>query len=69
MIKRFHIWLRGNDEDYPPGGKWIKTSIKEKDVLLPEQLITEGEIKRMVEAAENPRDRAFIIILYESGQG
>jgi site-specific recombinase XerD/ribosomal protein L40E len=67
VIKRFYKWLRGNNEDYPPEVKWIRTTLKEKDVLLPEQLITEDEIKRMVEAAENPRDRAFIIALYESG--
>ena len=35
--------------------------------MLPEELLTEEEVKRLAEAAENPRDRDFILTLYESG--
>jgi len=35
--------------------------------LLPQDLLAEEEIRRLVEAADNPRDRAFIITLYETG--
>jgi hypothetical protein len=35
--------------------------------LLPSELPTEEEIRRLVEACDNPRDRAFIMVLYESG--
>jgi len=65
-IKRFYRWLRGG-EDYPEEVAWIKTTIREKDLLLPDQILTEEEVKRIVEAANNPRDKAFIITLYESG--
>jgi site-specific recombinase XerD/ribosomal protein S27AE len=67
IIKSFHRWLKGSDEEYPPEVKWIKTTLKQKDKLLPRELPTEEEIKRLVESADNPRDRAFIMVLYESG--
>lgn len=71
VLKRFYRWLRNagteDEGEDPPEVKWIRTTIKKKDVLLPEQLVTEEEVMKLVEAAENPRDRAFIIALYESG--
>jgi site-specific recombinase XerD len=66
-IKRFYKWLKGAGEDYPPEVKWIKTTLKTKDVLLPENLLTEEEVQQLVDAASTPRDKAFIITLYESG--
>ncbi len=65
-LKKFYKWLRGGEE-YPPEVKWIKTTLKRKDVILPEEMLTEDEIRKLVESATNPRDRAFIIALYESG--
>jgi site-specific recombinase XerD len=65
-LKRFYKWLRGGEE-YPPEVKWIKTTIKQKDLTLPEGLLTEEEVLKLVESANNPRDKAFIITLYESG--
>ncbi|WNY25141.1 tyrosine-type recombinase/integrase [Methanolapillus millepedarum] len=34
---------------------------------LPEEMFTETDIKNMIIHAENPRDRAFIAVLYETG--
>ena len=67
VLKRFYRWLKGNDEEYPEEVKWIKTTLKAKDELLPEDLLTEDEVMKLVEACSNPRDKAFIITLYESG--
>jgi len=67
ILKRFYRWLKGGDEEYPPEVRWIKTTLKEKDRLLPKDLLTEEEIRKLVEAADNPRDRAFIMLLYETG--
>jgi integrase len=67
ILKRFYKWLKGNDEEYPPEVKWIKTTLREKDRSLPQDLLTEDEIKSLVDAASNPRDRAFIMTLYETG--
>jgi site-specific recombinase XerD len=65
-LKKFYRWLRGGEE-YPPEVKWLKTTLKQKDTMLPEDLLTEEEVLRLVEATTNTRDRAFIITLYESG--
>lgn len=66
-LKRFYKWLKGRGEEYPPEVKWIKTTLKAGDELLPEDLLTEEEVMRLVEACDNPRDKAFIMTLYESG--
>jgi site-specific recombinase XerD len=65
-IKRFYKWLNGGDE-YPKEIKWIKTTFKKKNSLLPKDLLTEDDLKRLVDAANTPRNKAFIITLYESG--
>jgi len=67
ILKRFYRWLKGGDEGYPPEVRWIKTTLKEKEKLLPQDLLTEDEIERLVNATDNPRDRAFIMTLYETG--
>jgi site-specific recombinase XerD/ribosomal protein L40E len=66
-IKKFYKWLKGHGEKYPPEVSWIKTTLKQKDALLPDEILTEDEIRRLVDAADSPRDKAFIISLYESG--
>ena len=66
-LKRFYKWLKGTEDEYPIEVKWIKTTLKKKDILLPDQLLTEEDVKKIVDAADNPRNKAFIITLYESG--
>jgi integrase/recombinase XerD len=65
-LKRFYLWLRGR-EDYPKEVKWIKTTVKDSDHKLPEELLTEEEIMKMTESVDHPRDKALILTLYESG--
>jgi hypothetical protein len=68
-VKKYFQWIRGCDEDlheYPEEVRWIKTAFKKKR-LLPEALLTGEELKKLAEAAENPRDRALILTHYESG--
>ena len=64
-LKKFYKWLR-KTEDYPQEVRWIKNSRKPKDSHLPE-ILTEEEILKLVEAADNPRDKALVMSLYESG--
>jgi site-specific recombinase XerD len=45
----------------------LKPSFKKKGMKLPEELLTEEEVKRMVEGAYNIRDKALIAVLFESG--
>ncbi|MEM2751143.1 MAG: tyrosine-type recombinase/integrase, partial [Nitrososphaerales archaeon] len=66
VLKKFYKWLCGGEE-YPEQVKWIKTTLKMKDELLPEDLLTEDEVMKLVDKADSLRDKAFIITLYESG--
>jgi integrase/ribosomal protein L40E len=65
-LKRFYKWLNG-DEEFPEQVKWIKTSRKKGNRILPESLLTEEEVRRIAETAMNQRDRALVLVLYESG--
>lgn len=67
IIKRFYKWLKGNDEYFPEEVRWIKCKVKNRLIKMPEDLITEEEVKKMADVALIPRDKAFIQVLYESG--
>lgn len=64
-IKKFFKWLYRSDT-FPEVVKWIKKN-NHRTAKLPEDLLTKEEIRAMVDAADNPRDKAIISILYESG--
>jgi integrase len=66
VVKRFFKWLRGS-KNYPDEVEWIKTTIKEANTIIPEELHTEEDINRLIDAAKHPRDKAMIAFLYESG--
>lgn len=62
-LKRFFRWLQGEVN----AATWINTSMKRNEMKLPENLLTEAEVKRLIEAANHPRDKALIAVLYDSG--
>jgi site-specific recombinase XerD len=64
-LKMFFRWLR-QTEDYPEEVRWIVVK-KKNNHRLPEEILTEEEVRRLAGAAENLRDRAFVLTLYESG--
>ena len=66
VLKRFYKWLLGDDEEYPKIVKWIKIK-SPKNSVLPEYLLTEDEVLRMIDCADTIRDKAFLYALYESG--
>jgi integrase/recombinase XerD len=69
ILKKYFQWLRKCDEEeqeYPEEVRWIKPRFKKKR-LVPEALITPDELTKLVEAAENQRDRAFILTHYDGG--
>ncbi|MEM3000100.1 MAG: tyrosine-type recombinase/integrase, partial [Candidatus Bathyarchaeia archaeon] len=50
----------------PPEVAWIKLTIKAKDErVTPERLLTRKEFEALVQAAENPRDKAMLYTLFE----
>jgi integrase/recombinase XerD len=65
VLKVFFRWLKKSDE-YPDEVKWVKTTVKNHNTL-PEEVLTEDDVRKLVEAATNLRDKAFILVLYESG--
>jgi integrase len=65
ILKKFFKWLRKSDV-YPEEVRWIKIRNIGNDKLL-EDMLTEEEIKRLIDHAQGPRDRALIPVLYESG--
>ncbi len=69
ILKKFYKWLRGKNEEYPAEVKWIKTTVKAKDipVLSQDDLFTEDELARGMAACEHPRNKAFLGSLTESG--
>ncbi len=63
-VKAFYKWLYGGT--YPESVSWIKPHGFEKR-KLPEDLLAPDEIKKLADSTLNPRDRALILLLYESG--
>jgi len=66
-IKKFWKWLKKCEPDeYPEEVKWIKTTANNGKNYLPEELLTMEEVKRLIDAADNLRDKTLIMTLYES---
>ena len=68
MVKRFYRWLKDpDDEEYPKEVKWIRTTGKKSEHVLPEDLLTENDVVALIKAAEWSRDKALVAMLYDSG--
>jgi len=61
VLRKFFKWL-GKKEV----ADWFKTSIKANETKLPEDLLSEEEVKQMIEKCDTLRDKALIACLYES---
>jgi len=66
ILKKFYKSLKGSEE-FPEQVKWIKPNYKKNNHRLPEELLTEEDVRKLVDMAQHPRDKAFILVLYESG--
>lgn len=65
VTKYFWRWM--NDGEFPDEVKWINTTIRRCDRKLPEDIPSEDDVKKMIDAASKPRNRALVATLYESG--
>jgi integrase/ribosomal protein L40E len=65
-LKKFYKWLKGNGEEYPEEVKWIKTR-NAKTKKLPEELLTERDVEKLIKAAANPQMKAIVATLWETG--
>lgn len=69
MIRKFYRFLRGIEEKdtYPEEVRWISIKIQEIHRKLPEELLNEEEIQKIVQKCKTLRDKALIMTLAESG--
>jgi len=65
-LRKFYTWLRGTKE-YPPEVAWMKVYKKIRNTKNPEEMLTEEEVKKLIDYARRPQEKAFIAVLYESG--
>ncbi|WP_292387987.1 tyrosine-type recombinase/integrase, partial [Methanosarcina sp. UBA5] len=64
-LKKFYKWYC--QEDYPEMTRWIKATVKKKDQKLPEEMLTESDILKMIEHAKRKMDKAMIALLWDIG--
>ena len=69
FLRKIYRFIRGIEEKgvYPDEVKWISIAIPANHKKLPEELLTEDEVKRIIEKCDNLRDKTLISCLYESG--
>jgi len=62
LIRKFFRWMKKEDAI-----EWMKVPTRNDTRKLPEDMLSEEEIEKMINACEHPRDKAMIGCLYESG--
>ena len=67
VVKSFYKHFVGEDYYYPKQIAWVKTTVPFNKKVLPEDILSEDEVIRIIKAARNPRDKAIIALLYDSG--
>jgi integrase len=67
VVKGFWKHALGQDEFYPEPVRWLRTTLRRKDRLQPEGILTEEDVMKMLDAANNSRDKAIIATLFDSG--
>ena len=56
----------GEDEFYPKEVRWIKTTSKNTNQILPSDLLTNDDIAKLLQATRNLRDRAIISLMADA---
>jgi len=69
VLKRFYRWLIANGLSSVPRAKIdeIKAPSSDRMTKTAQQMFSEDEIRALIEACENSRDRAIIATMYEGG--
>ncbi|MBT7496896.1 tyrosine-type recombinase/integrase, partial [Candidatus Woesearchaeota archaeon] len=67
-LRKFYKWMK-QTEEYPPEVSWIKINVSKSEKKLPSEgeLLTENEVRQLINSTNNLRDKALISVLYESG--
>lgn len=68
VIRSFWKWMNPTDDgEAPPEANWISLKQPNGNDTLPKDLLSKEDIENQVDAAKNPRDKALIYMLYETG--
>lgn len=65
-LKRFYRHLKGT-QTFPEEVSWIKSTVPKNQERLPEDLLSQEDVEKMISAAEHIRDKALIATLFETG--
>ena len=65
ILRAFYKWLY-NSDNYPDIVKWVKVD-REVPNKLPEDLLSEEEVKKLIENCKNLRDKTIIALLWDTG--
>ncbi|WP_435153004.1 tyrosine-type recombinase/integrase [Haladaptatus sp. DFWS20] len=65
IIKNFWEWQHG--EETSEMTDWITVGARGTSETLPEDLLTREDVRALLDGCRNPRDAAFIALLWESG--
>ncbi len=65
-LKKFYRWLRRSKSD-PPEVAWLRSDVRNHRRKLPEEILTEQDVCKLIDACYTPRDKALVSVLYESG--
>jgi integrase/transcription elongation factor Elf1 len=66
-VKVYYKHALGDDETYPRQVSWLKTGMKISKKLLPENILDEDEIIKLLDAVNDARDKALIAVLFDTG--
>lgn len=66
-MKSMYKHFLGEDIYYPKQVAWIKSGIGKAKRMLPDDILNEDEVLRMLKAASDPRNAAIIALLFDSG--
>ena len=64
-VKKFYAWLNGGKESELT--EWIKTTLSKKETRMPEELLIEEEVLKLIDSAKSPRDKALIALMWDVG--
>lgn len=69
MLRKFYRYIRGVDEKgkYPYEVDFFTLTISNSNSLMPEELLNEEEMSKIIRASKNDRDKALMALLCESG--
>lgn len=67
VLKTFYKWLQGDDEMFPEKIRWLNPKLSRISNKLPQDILKEEDVQLMLQFADNARDQAIIMLLYESG--